>query len=100
MHDQDHRYRGRGSIDQGAFTAIDVEYTVEASCNPVSRVWEWAGTFRTATEFPVPERGAATLRVADAGTPIVITASASAGTAGAAGAFLGCGAPPSGLIPA
>jgi hypothetical protein len=76
---------------------MDVEYTVEASCDPVSRVWEWAGTFRTATEFPVPSRGAATLRLAGSGAPIVITNSAPAGRSGSAGAFLGCGAPPAAL---
>lgn len=76
---------------------MDVEYVVDARRDPVSEVWEWAGTFRTNADFPMPARGAATLRLAGAGAPIVITTSAPTGAAGAAGAFLGCGAPPATL---
>ena len=89
---------GRALIDQGSYTAIGIEYTVQAQRDPISRVWEWAGTFRATGDFPLPARGAATLRLTGQDAPIVITRAAPAdrGDAGC-GHFLGCGAPPPAL---
>ena len=89
---------GRALIDQGSFTAIGIEYTVQARRDPISRVWEWAGTFRATGDFPLPARGAATLRLIGQDAPIVITRAAPAGRADAGcGHVLGCGAPPPAL---
>lgn len=91
---------GRALIDQGSYTAIGVEYTVSARQDPVSRVWEWAGTFRAMAEFPLPARGAATLHLDGEAAPIVITRIAeSARRPFGSGEFLGCGAPPAAMAP-